>query len=229
MSAAPATEPTHAAAAACAGPRPQSLREELANALSHGFGFLLAVASLPVVMEVASRHGGRTGALGASVFSATMMVLYFASMVYHALPHGRAKRWFNRLDHAAIFLFIAGSYTPFALGALDTPRGLAAFAAVWALALLGMGLKAAGRLRHPLASTAIYIALGWLALLAALPTVERIARDGLLLLAAGGAAYLVGAVFFHVDHRLRYGHFVWHLFVLTGSACHFSAALWHLA
>ena len=158
-----------------------------------------------------------------------MMVLYFASMVYHALPHGRAKRWFNRLDHAAIFLFIAGSYTPFALGALHTPRGLAAFAAVWSLALLGMGLKAAGRLRHPLASTAIYIALGWLALLAALPSLERVARDGLLLLAAGGAAYLVGAVFFHVDHRLRYGHFIWHLFVLTGSACHFSAALWHLA
>ncbi len=220
---------SEAPAATPAAARSQTLREEIANALSHGLGFLLALASLPVVVEVASRHGGQTTVLGASVFSATMMVLYFASMVYHALPHGRAKRWFNRLDHAAIFLFIAGSYTPFALGALHTPRGLAAFAAVWSLALLGMGLKAAGRLRHPLASTAIYIALGWLALLAALPSLERVARDGLRLLAAGGAAYLVGAVFFHVDHRLRYGHFIWHLFVLTGSACHFSVALWHLA
>jgi hemolysin III len=209
--------------------RPQTLREEIANALSHGLGFLLAAASLPVVVDLAARQGSRASVVGASVFSLTMMLLYFASMVYHALPHGRAKRWFLRLDHAAIFLFIAGSYTPFALATLHTPRGLAAFAAVWALALLGMALKALGRLRNAHVSTAIYVALGWLALLAALPTVERIAQAGLLLLVGGGLAYMVGAVFFLVDHRLRYGHFVWHLFVLMGSSCHFFAALWHVA
>ena len=207
----------------------QTLREEVANAISHGFGFLLAVASLPVLVSFAARHGSRGALLGACVFSLTMIVLYFASAVYHALPRGRTKDWFNRLDHAAIYLFIAGTYTPFALGLVHDSTGWAPFALVWSLALAGMCAKVCNRLRHPLWSTALYMAFGWLTLMAASPLLQRLPFDGLLLLLGGGLAYTVGVAFYLLDHRVPYGHFVWHLFVLIGSTCHFFAALWHAA
>jgi hemolysin III len=149
--------------------------------------------------------------------------------VYHALPPGRAKAWLCRADHAAIFLFIAGSFTPFALRNLHTVAGLAGFGLVWALALTGIACKAGGRLRSPLRSTLLYVALGWVAAAAALPTLAVLSAGEIALIAAGGAAYMVGAVFFLIDHRLRYSHLVWHLFVLAGSGCHFAAALQHLA
>ena len=167
--------------------------------------------------------------LGAAVFALTMSVVYLASTVYHALPPGRAKQWLNRVDHAAIFLFIAGSFTPFALRNLDNGSGQLAFGMVWLLALAGIVCKAGGRLRCPLRSTLLYVALGWLAAAAALPTLAVLSTDQILLLAGGGAAYMVGAVFFLIDHRLRFSHFVWHLFVLAGSGCHFAAMLQHLA
>jgi hemolysin III len=207
----------------------QTRHEEAANALSHGVGFLLAVASLPVLESFAARQGSRGALLGVSVFSLTMMLLYFASAVYHALPRGRIKEWFNRLDHAAIYLFIAGTYTPFALGLVQDSTGWAPFALVWSLALAGMCAKVCNRLRHPLWSTALYMAFGWLALMAVWPTLQRLPFDGLLLLLGGGLAYTVGAAFFLLDHRVRYGHFVWHVFVLIGSTCHFLATLWHAA
>lgn len=207
--------------------RHQSLREEIANAISHGLGFLLAVASLPVLVVFASRHGSAVSVVAAVVFSVTAMLLYFVSAVYHALPHGPWKRRFNRLDHAAIFLFIAGSYTPFVLGPLRGPWGWALFGVVWGVAAVGMAAKAFDRLQHPLWSTGLYVALGWLALVAVVPLVRQIPADGLALLVAGGLSYTVGAVFFLLDERVRYAHFVWHLFVLGGSVCHFLAALWH--
>ena len=207
--------------------RAQTLREEIANALSHGLGFLLAVASLPVLVVFASRHGGAGSVVGASVFSATMMLLYLVSAVYHALPHGRAKRLFQRFDHAAIFLFIAGSYTPFVLGPLRGAWGWSLFGVVWGIAAVGVVAKVFDRLAHPFWSTGLYVGMGWLALVAVVPLFERVAPGGLVLLFAGGAAYTVGAVFFLLDHRVRYAHFVWHLFVMAGSACHFFAALWH--
>jgi len=207
--------------------RAQTLREEVANALSHGLGFLLAAASLPVLVVFASRHGGGGSVVGAAVFSATMMLLYLVSAVYHALPHGRAKRLFQRFDHAAIFLFIAGSYTPFVLGPLRGAWGWSLFGVVWGIAAVGVVAKVFDRLAHPFWSTGLYVGMGWLALVAVVPLFERVAPGGLVLLFAGGAAYTVGAVFFLLDHRVRYAHFVWHLFVMAGSACHFFAALWH--
>ena len=199
--------------------------EEAANALSHGIGFLLAVASLPVLVEFTARQGSRSAMLGACIFSLTMILLYFSSAVYHWLPRGRAKDWFNRLDHAAIYLFIAGTYTPFAHGLIDDSTGWAPFALIWSLALAGVWAKVRNRLRNPRWSTALYIALGALAVLAAAPLLQRLPFDGLLLLLGGSLAYTVGVVFFLLDQRLRYGHFVWHLFVLIGSACHFFATL----
>ncbi|QAZ40052.1 hemolysin D [Methylibium sp. Pch-M] len=205
--------------------RPQTAAEELANAVSHGLGLLLALASLPVVVEFAARHGSLVKLVGVSVFSATMILVYFASALYHALPPGRAKRWCNTLDHVAIYLFIAGSYTPVALGRLPDGPGWTLLGLVWALAVIGALLKITRRLANPLLSTALYVAMGWLAVLAAGPVLRDMPPGVLAWLLAGGLAYLVGVVFFVLDSRLRFGHFVWHLFVLAGSTCHVLAVL----
>ena len=207
--------------------RAQTLGEEVANAVSHGIGFLLAAASLPVLVQFASRQGGTANVVAASVFSVTMMLLYLVSTLYHALPAGRAKHWFNRLDHAAIYVFIAGSYMPWLLGALRGPWGWSLFGVVWTAASLGVAAKLFNRLRHPFWSTGLYVAMGWVAVVAIVPLVERVGGAGLAWLVAGGVAYTAGAVVFLLDNRIRYAHFVWHLFVIAGSACHFCAALWH--
>ncbi len=207
--------------------RPQSLGEEVANAVSHGIGFLLAVASLPILLHFSAPRATTVNMVAASVFSATMILLYLVSAVYHALPAGRAKVWLNRLDHAAIYVFIAGSYTPFALGVLYGAWGWALFGIVWSVAAIGVAAKMFNRLRHPLWSTGLYVAMGWVALVALQPLIERMSGAGLAWLVAGGLAYTAGAVVFLFDSRVRYGHFVWHLFVLGGSTCHFFAALWH--
>lgn len=206
------------------------LREEWANVLSHGLGFLAAAAALPVAWQAGWLTHQPVSVLGGGIFALTMALVFGVSAVYHALPdRNRAKAWLQRADHAVIFLFIAGSYTPFALQELGSPSGRAAFAAVWTLALVGTVAKAAGRLRDMLRSTLLYVLMGWLAAAAALPVMERLSATELLLVFAGGGAYMLGAVFFLIDRRLRYSHFVWHLFVLAGSGCHFAAAMQHLA
>jgi hemolysin III len=214
-----------AAATATPADRPQSLGEEIANALTHGLGFLLAVASLPILVWQAQRAGGAADVVGAAVFAGTMMLLYGVSALYHALPAGTAKRWFQRLDHAAIYLFIAGSYTPFTLGVLGGPWGWSLFGVVWAAAAFGVAVKLLNRLRHPWVSTGLYVAMGWVAVVAVGPLVERMPSAGLAWLVAGGLSYTLGAIVFLLDNRIRYAHAVWHLFVLGGSVCHFFAAL----
>jgi len=209
--------------------RAQTLGEEVANSLSHSIGLLLAVASLPILLQFSAQRGSAADVVGASLFSATMILLYLVSTLYHALPAGRAKQWFNRLDHAAIYLFIAGSYMPYLLGVLRGPWGWTLFGIVWGAATLGVVAKLFNRLRRPLWSTGLYLAMGWVALIAAVPLFERLAAPELTWLVAGGLAYTAGAVVFHFDSKLRYGHFVWHLFVLAGTACHFVAALLQVA
>jgi hemolysin III len=209
--------------------RDQTLGEEIANSLSHGIGCLLAIASLPILVHQAAMRGGAADVVGASLFAGSAIVLYLVSALYHALPPGAAKRWLNRLDHAAIYLFIAGSYMPFVLGVLFGAWGWALFGVVWGAASVGVVAKLLDRLRHPLWSTALYVAMGWVALAAALPLVERMSAPGLAWLLAGGVSYTVGAVVFLFDSKVRYAHFAWHLFVIGGSTCHFFAALWHAA
>ena len=162
----------------------------------------------------ATRHLGAANVVGAAVFAATMVLLYLTSTLYHALPPGRAKRVFMKLDHGAIYLFIAGSYTPFALGVLGGPWGWTLFGLVWSIAAVGVTLKAFDRLSHPWLSTGLYLAMGWLALIATAPLLERVPSPGLVLLLAGGLAYTVGVVFFMLDSRVRYAHTVWHGFVV---------------
>jgi hemolysin III len=208
--------------------RPQSPGEEIANSVSHGVALLAAIVAGPFLIA-AVRHLDVANMVGASVFAATMVLLYLTSTLYHALPAGRAKRVFMRLDHSAIYVFIAGSYTPFALGALGGPWGWTLFGLVWSLAVFGVTLKAFDRLSHPWLSTGLYLAMGWLVLIAAVPLVEHVALPGVTLLLAGGLAYTAGVVFFMLDSRLRYAHAVWHGFVVAGTGCHFFAVLGYAA
>ncbi|MBA4177178.1 MAG: hemolysin D [Leptothrix sp. (in: Bacteria)] len=204
--------------------RPQTLGEEIANAVTHGLGSLLALAALPLLVWQAARLGGAADVVAASVFGASLVLMYGTSALYHALPRGAAKRWFNRLDHAAIYVLIAGSYTPFTLGVLGGPWGWSLFGVVWAAAAVGVAIKLMNRLRHPGWSTGLYVAMGWVAVVAAGPLMQRLPAAGLAWLVAGGLCYTLGAVVFLLDNRVRYAHAAWHLFVLGGSVCHFFAA-----
>jgi hemolysin III len=207
--------------------RPQTWGEEIANSVSHGLGLLAALGAAPFLIATA-RHLGAASLVGAIVFSVTMVLLYLASTLYHALPPGRAKRVFLQMDYCAIFLFIAGSYTPFALGALHGAWGWTLFGLVWALAVAGIVLKTTNQLAHPWASTGLYLAMGWLVLVAAVPLFERVPTAGIVWLVAGGLAYTLGVVFFVLDTRLKYAHAVWHLFVVAGTGCH-TVAVWGYA
>jgi len=208
--------------------RPQSLGEEVANSVSHGLGLSAAVAAFPVLVMAAQQRGDTAGIVGASVFATTMVLLYLASTLFHALPRCRAKRVFQILDHAAIYLLIAGTYTPFTLGVLRGDWGWTLFGLVWGMAIAGTVLKALGGVRYTTLSTWTYLAMGWLVIVAAKTVWMLVPGWGLFWLIAGGVAYTAGAVFFMVE-RIRYFHFVWHLFVVAGTACHFIAVLRYAA
>ena len=206
--------------------RPQSLGEEIANSVSHGVGFLAALGLTPLFVAHAARHGA-AAVVGASVFAATVLLQYATSTMYHALARNRAKRVFRVIEHGAIFLLIAGTYTPFTLGVLRGPWGWTLLGVIWSLAAAGVALDSVTGLTHPILSTSIYVAMGWFIVVAARPLWLHVPPAGLALLAAGGVAYTVG-VAFYAARRLRYAHFVWHLFVLAGTACH-GIAVWYYA
>jgi hemolysin III len=208
--------------------RVPSLGEEIANSVSHGVGVFAALAATPFLVVGAARRGDAFAIVGASIFAGTTVVLYGASTLYHALPGSRAKRVFRVLDHSAIFLLIAGTYTPFALGALRGSLGWTLFGVVWGLAALGITLKSVAGMRYPRLSTALYLAMGWLVVVAIRPLWIHVPIAGWLWLIAGGLAYTAGIAFYAAE-RVRYGHFVWHLFVLLGTVCHFFAVLWYAA
>ena len=199
--------------------RPPSRGEEIASSVSHGVGVVAALAAAPWIVLTGVRRAGVAGGVGASVFAATVVLLYLASTLYHALPPGRAKRVFRVLDHSAIYLLIAGTYTPFMLGVIRGPWAWTLLGTVWPLAIAGVALKSAGGIRYPRLSTAVYIAMGWMAIVAIRPLWPMVPVAGWLWIFAGGAAYTAGVAFFAAP-RLRYGHFIWHLFVLAGTACH---------
>ena len=209
--------------------REQSSGEEIANSISHGIGLIAAIVATPFLIMEAIRRGNPGFIAGVSIFAASMVLLYLSSTLYHALPAGKAKRVFRIMEHSAIFLLIAGTYTPFTLGVLRGAWGWTLLGLVWGLALTGVALKAFKRMSHPVISTGLYLLMGWLILIAAYPMLERVPVSGLLWLVAGGVAYTAGVAFFVADTRLRYGHFVWHLFVMAGTACHYFAVLWYAA
>jgi len=209
--------------------REQSRGEEIANSISHGIGLVAALAATPPLVLDAIRRQDPGYIVGVCVFATTMVLLYLASTLYHALPAGKAKHVFRIIEHSAIFLLIAGTYTPFTLGVLRGAWGWTLLGLVWGLALAGVALKAFEKISHPAISTGLYLFMGWLILIAAVPMYERVPLSGLLWLVAGGVAYTAGVAFFVADSRLRYGHFIWHLFVLTGTACHYWAVFRYAA
>jgi hemolysin III len=216
--------PTSVPAARRGVARAQSLGEEIANSVSHGVGALAALAVAPFLIAGAAHRGGASAVVGASIFAATIVLLYLTSTLYHALPRVKAKQVFRVLDHGAIFLLIAGTYTPFTLGALRGAWGWTLLGLVWGIATLGVVLTSVGGFRHPRISTAAYVGMGWLVVIALRPLWLHVPVAGLLWLLAGGIAY-TGGVAFYAARRLPYGHFVWHLMVLAGTCCHCVAVL----
>ena len=201
--------------------RVQSFGEEVANAVSHGFGALTVLVAAPFVVA-ASAQRGTAAAAGVCVYCGTIAVLYVASTMYHAARPGRAKRVLQVLDHSAIFLLIAGTYTPFALGVLWGMWGWGLLFAVWSLAAFGIAIEAAGWKYAHRVAVGLYLGMGWLAVIAIGPIVEHVATWGIVLLVAGGLFYTLGVAFYALK-GVRYAHFVWHLFVLVGSALHLVA------
>ena len=206
--------------------RPVHIREEIANSISHGLALVLAVAALPVLILSAAQIGNRRFTIGVAVFSASIVILYLASTLYHSLTHERAKQFFRQVDHCAIFLLIAGSYTPFTLGVLRGPWGWTLLAIVWSLAVAGITMKVIAGHRHWWLSIVLYVVMGWLAVVAVKPILALVPLPGILLILGGGIAYSGGLAFF-AAHRLRYNHFIWHLFVMAGTVCHYLAVLWY--
>ena len=208
--------------------RAQSHGEEIANSVSHGVAFLAAVAVSPVLIFSAVQRNSPAGIVGASVFAFTMGLLYTTSTLYHILPGSKAKRVFHILDHGAIYLMIAGTYTAFTLGVLRGTWGWTLFGLVWGIAVVGVVLKSIGGVKYKRLSTLLYLAMGWLMIIAVKPLWLNMPSRGLLWLVAGGLAYTAG-VGFYAAKRIPYAHFVWHLFVITGTACHFIAVLKYAA
>jgi len=210
--------------------REQSQREEIANSISHGIGFVAALVGTPFLITQAARHGNVGFVVGASLFSATATFLYLASTLYHALPVGKTKRVFHVLEHSAIFLLIAGTYTPFTLGVLYGVWGWILLTIIWGLAAAGVVLKVFFyRASLPILSISLYLFMGWMIVIAINPLIAKVPLPGLLWLIAGGLSYTIGVVFFAIDSRLQYAHLIWHLFVLAGTTCHYFAVLWYAA
>ena len=205
--------------------RNQAAGEETANSISHGFGLLAVLAAAPFLLDKVAGFANPGLTLGAVLFAAASALLYLASTLYHALPRGKAKRRFRTIEHSAIYLLIAGTYTPFALGVLRGGWSWTLIGLTWGFALTGVALKIFARPAHPGISTGLYLVMGWLALIAIKPLYELMPTAGFLWLVAGGAAYTIGVIFYVGDDRLRFGHFVWHLFVIAGNGCHYLAIL----
>src|SRR5436190_14143306 len=203
--------------------RTQSAGEELANSISHGLGLAGAMIGTPILLLAAFHHGSTSFLIGTIIFTVTMLLVYLGSTLYHAWPQTRVKSVLQVVDHSSIFLLIAGTYTPFALGPLRDAGGLTMLGIVWILALFGVVMKTTrGTLRHRKLSMTLYLGTGWIALIFIRRLGLAIPFSALLWLIAGGIAYTAGTLFFS-NERLRYAHFVWHLFVLAGTSCHFAA------
>jgi hemolysin III len=208
--------------------RGQTVSEEIANSISHGIGLLLAMAAAPFLIITAARVGSIWNIVGVSVFATSMMLLYLASTLYHAIPYDRAKRVFRVLDHGAIFILIAGTYTPFTLGVMRGPWGWTLFGLVWSLAVFGLTMKAIFGTQHRWLTVPLYLLMGWLAVIAAPHILFSMPWRALIWILAGGLAYTAGTICFRA-HSIRYSHFAWHLFVIAGTTCHFFAVLWYSA
>jgi len=202
-------------------------REELANRLTHGLGAVFSVAGLALMVVFSARHGDVWQVVSTAIFGTTLILLYCSSTLYHSFQDERLRVLLRKFDHAAIFLLIAGTYTPFLLVTLRGPWGWSLLGVIWGLAAIGVTLKFWHAGRFNVVSTLIYIGMGWLVMIALKPLMAALPGGGLRLLVAGGLCYTGGAAFY-LWHRLPYNHAIWHLFVLAGSACHWAAVFFYV-
>ena len=209
------------------GHRHQSLGEEIANSVSHGIGFLAAIFGMPFLLQRAAQTGDGVFLTANCIFVASIAFLYLTSTLYHALPRGKAKHVFRIIEHIAIFVLIAGTYTPFTLGVLRGAWGWTLFGLIWGLATVGFTLKITRGVRHPILSTTLYLLMGWVVLIAVRPLWLLMPHAGFFWIILGGLAYSAGVIFYAIDYRMRYSHFIWHLFVLVGTVLHYFAIFWY--
>jgi hemolysin III len=202
----------------------RELSEEIANGVTHGIGTVLSVCALVVLATYATLFGSVLHVITCSVFGSTLILAYAASTLYHSIQRPQLKGLFRLLDHSAIFLLIAGTYTPFTLVSLRGPWGWTIFGLVWGLAVVGIVVQVTVLHRWTAASLTLYVAMGWIAVIAVKPILMAVPAGALVLLLLGGLSYTGGVAFF-VNHRLPYNHAIWHLFVLAGSIFHFFAIL----
>ncbi len=202
----------------------QTLAEEIANAITHGIGAALAIVGLVLMVMWAAAYGDVWHVVGVSVFGATMVFLYLASTLYHAIQVESVKRVFHALDHVGISMLIAGTYTPFLLVQMRSMAGWIFFGVIWGLALTAASIKSFFTDRFTRVSTAIYVVMGWLSVLLLREMVSHMGTEGLAWMAAGGLSYTLGVIPF-LWHRLPFNHAIWHLFVIGGTLCHFIAVV----
>jgi hemolysin III len=197
--------------------------EEIANSISHGIGLVFGIVGLVLLLVQAVNDGaGVTAITSYSLYGGSMILLFLASTLYHAIPHQRAKHWLKKFDHCAIYLLIAGTYTPFLLVGLDSPLARGLMVVIWGLALFGVIFKLAFAHRFEVLSLVTYLTMGWLSLIVIYQLAMRLDIGGVTLLAVGGVVYTLGVIFY-ASKRFRFGHAIWHGFVLGGSVCHFMA------
>ncbi len=207
--------------------RVQSLGEEIANAITHGIGAALSIAGLTLLVVMAVMRGDGWQLAGVTVFGASLVFLYLASTLYHAIQTERAKRIFHRLDHIGIAFLIAGTYTPILLVKMRTTEGMIVFGVIWGLAFVSAGIKIFFTNRYRVISTTVYLAMGWLAVFVAGPLFQAVGWGGVAWLLAGGIAYSLGVIPF-LWSRIPYNHAVWHIFVMAGSTLHYLGIYFHV-
>ncbi len=203
------------------------LIEEIANSFTHGIGLVLSLAGLGVLIFLAWNKGDKLHFIGCSIYGATLVMVYAASTLYHGVQNPRIKHIFKLFDHTAIYLVIAGTYTPFTLINLRGFWGWTLLALVWSLSLFGIAFKIAFVNRYKAVSMALYLIIGWLAVIAAKPIISSIPLGCLILIASGGVAYMTGLVFYAWE-RLPFSHAIWHVFVIVGSICHYCAVVFYV-
>lgn len=202
---------------------PYSVNEEVANTITHALGMVLGVVGLVLLVTKSLEHQADSLTLASmTIYGSSMILLFLASTLYHAIPYPKAKRALKTFDHCAIYLLIAGSYTPFLLVSLRTPLAIGLMVVIWAIALVGIVMKVAFVYRFKRLSLVTYLLMGWLSLIVIYQLAAHLSPEGLTLLAAGGVIYSLGVIFY-VAKRIPYNHAIWHVFVLAGCACHFLA------
>ena len=205
----------------------QSLREEIANSTIHGVGLALGVVALAILVVLACVQGTSRHVVSCSIYGSTLVILYLSSTLYHALQNPKAKKVFKTIDHCSIYLLIAGTYTPFTLVTLRGGWGWTLFGIIWGLAVFGILFKIFHTGKYKFVSTIVYLAMGWLVIIAVKPLFISLSLTGFIWLLAGGLSYSFGVIFYAFD-RISFFHAIWHLFVLGGSMCHFFAVVYHV-